>query len=52
MLCYFKLNQGAKRVIFTVCHSGKLRIAYISPDLISTSLKNVFMSRVDFTVLL
>ena len=37
--------QGAKKFIFTVCHSGKLKLAFTSPDVISTSPKNVLMSR-------
>ena len=44
--------QGAKKVIFKACHSGKLKLAYTSPNVISTSPKNVLMSRIDFTVLL
>ena len=46
------LKQGAKKVIFTVCHLGKLRLAYTSPNIISTSPKNFLMSRIDFTALL
>ena len=37
--------QGAKKVIFTACHSGKLKLTFTSPNIISTSPKNVFMSR-------
>ena len=37
--------QGAKKVIFTACHLGKLRLAFTSPNIISTSPKNVLMSR-------
>ena len=48
----FCQNQGAKKIIFTACHSGKLKLAYTSPDVISTSPKNVLTSRTDFTVLL
>ena len=44
--------QGAKKVIFTDCHWGKLRLAYTSPKVISASPKNFLMSRIDFTVLL
>ena len=44
--------QGAKKIIFTACHSGKLKLAFTSPDVISTSPKNVLTSRIDFTVLL
>ena len=32
--------QGAKKIIFTACHSGKLKLAFTSPDVISTSPKN------------
>ena len=38
-------EQGAKKAIFTVCDSGKLRVTFTSPNIISTSPKNVFMSR-------
>ena len=44
--------QGAKKIIFTACHSGKLRLAFTSPDVISTSPKSFLTSRIDFTVLL
>ena len=44
--------QGAKKIIFTACHSGKLKLAFTSPDIISTSPKNVLTSRIDFIVLL
>ena len=37
--------QGAKKVIFTACHSGKLNLTFTSPNIISTSPKNVLMSR-------
>ena len=36
------LPQGAKKIIFTACHSSKLKLAFTSPDVISTSPKNVF----------
>ena len=36
-----KATQGAKKIIFTACHSGKLKLAFTSPDVISTSPKNV-----------
>ena len=38
-------TQGAKKVIFTACHSGKLKLTFTSPNIISTSPKNVLMSR-------
>ena len=44
--------QGAKKIIFTACHSGKLKLAFTSPDIISTSTKSFLMSRIDFLVLL
>ena len=47
-----RYQQGAKKIIFTACHSGKLRLAFTSPDVISTSPKNVFTSRIDLNVLL
>jgi len=48
----FVHNQGAKKVIFTACHLGKLKLAFTSPNVISTSSKTFLMSRIDFTVLL
>ena len=48
----FLSYQGAKKVIFRACHSGKLKLAYTSANVISTSPQNVLMSRIDFTVLL
>ena len=44
--------QGAKKIIFTACHSGKLKLAFTSPDVISTSPKNFSLSKIDFTLLL
>jgi len=44
--------QGAKKIIFTACHSGKLKLAFTSPDVISTSPKSFSSSRIDFTLLL
>ena len=32
--------QGTKKIIFTACHSGKLKLAFTSPDVISTSPKS------------
>jgi len=39
--------QGAKKVIFTACHSGKLnsKLTFTRPNIISTSPKNVLISR-------
>ena len=45
-------HQGAKKVIFKACHSGKLKLEYTSSNIISTCPKNILMSRIDFTVLL
>ena len=36
------ITQGAKKVIFTACHSGKLKLAFTSPNVTSTSPQNVF----------
>ena len=47
-----KASQGAKKIIFTACHSGKLKLEFTSPGVISTSPKNFLTSRIDFTVLL
>ena len=44
--------QGAKKIIFTACHSGKLKLTLTSPDVISTSSESFLTSRIDFTVLL
>ena len=33
-------NQGGKKIIFIACHSGKLKLAFTSPDIISTSPKS------------
>ena len=44
------LNQGAKKVIFKICRSGKLKLEYTGPNVISTTPKKL-MSRIDFTVL-
>ena len=46
------VHQGAKKIIFTACHLGKLKLAFTSPDVISTSPKNFLTSRIDGTVLL
>ena len=42
--------QGAKKIIFTACHSGKLKLASTSLDVILTGPKNLLTSRIDFTV--
>ena len=37
--------QGAKKVIFTAYHSGKLKLTFTGPNVILTSPKSVLMSR-------
>ena len=44
--------QGAKKIIFTASHSGKLKLAFTSSDFISASPKYFLTSRLDFTDLL
>ena len=41
----FLKPKKRKKVIFTACHSGKLKLTFTSPNIISTSSKNVLMSR-------
>ena len=48
----YNYTQGAKKIIFTACHSGKLKLAFTSPEIISTSPKSFLMNRIYFTVLL
>ena len=38
-------GQGAKKAIFTAYHSGKLKLTFTSPNIISASPKIVLMSR-------
>ena len=52
MLSLYETPQGAKKIIFTACHSGKLKLAFTSRDIISTSPKSFLTSRIAFTVLL
>ena len=33
----FSNTQGAKKIIFTACHSAKLKLAFTCPQVISTS---------------
>ena len=42
------VDKDAKKIIFTACHSGKLKLTFTSPKyvMISTSPQNVLMSRV------
>ena len=45
---FFSLcDQGAKKIIFTACHLGKLKLAFTSPDVISTSPKSFSSSKID-----
>ena len=46
----FDKVQGAKKIIFTACLSGKLKLSFTSPDVISSSSKSFLTSRIDFTV--
>ena len=46
------INNLKVHVITTACHSGKLKLAFTSPDVISTSPKSFLTSRIDFTVLI
>ena len=43
--CSKTVWQGAKKVTFTACHSGKLKLTFSSPNIISTSPRNGLMSR-------
>ena len=52
ILIKYPRKQDAKKIIFTACHSGKLKLAFTSPDVISTSPKTFLTGRIDFTVLL
>ena len=45
-------KQGAKKIVFTAWHSGKLKLAFTSPDVISISPKKFLRSRINLTVLL
>ena len=45
-------QQGAKKIIFSACHLGKLKLAFTNPEVISTSAKNFVTRRIDFAVLL
>ena len=33
------MDQGAKKIIFTACHSGKLKLSFTSPDVFCLSLE-------------
>ena len=43
--------QGVKKIIFTACHSDKLKLTFTSPDISSTSPKSLLKSRIDLIVL-
>ena len=47
-ICSFHGSQGAKKVIFTACYSGKLKLAFTSPKVISTSPQNFHGSSVSW----
>ena len=47
-----QIKVGAKKTVFTACHSNKLKLAITSSDVISTSPKSFLTSRIDFIVLL
>ena len=36
------ISQGARKVIFTACYSGKLKLAFTSPNIISTWTPKIF----------
>ena len=40
-----RLRHCAKKVIFTACHLGKLKLTFTSPNIISTSPKSILISR-------
>ena len=48
----WSMCQGAKKVMFTSCHWGKLKLTLLAQTSFLTSPKNVFDVRIDFTVLL
>ena len=52
ILIEYPRKQDAKKIIFTACHSGMLKLAFTSPGVISTSPKTFLTGRIDFTVLL
>ena len=43
-------SQSGKKVCFTACHLDKLKLAFTSPNVISTSPKHVLMVRIDLTI--
>ena len=52
-----KIRKAMKKMVqrksfLTACHLGKLKLAFTSPDVISTSQKGFLTNRNDFTVLL
>ena len=52
ILIKYPRKQDAKKIIFTACHSGMLKLAFTRPGVISTSPKTFLTGRIDFTVLL
>ena len=51
-LFMLKIKQVAKKIIFTACHSGKLKLASTSAEVISTSPRRFLTSIIEFIVLL
>ena len=45
MVTWVVRSQVAKKIIFTACHSGKLKLAFTSPEVITTSPQNFLTSR-------
>ena len=50
-LLYLAVYSGGKENPFSACHSGKLKKAFTSANVISTSPKSFLTSRIDFTVI-
>ena len=46
------VGPGCKENFFTACHSGKLKLAFTSLAVISTSPKSFLTTRIDFTLFL
>ena len=44
LLSFSCRSQGAKKITFTACHSGKLMLAFTTPDIISTSPKTFWLA--------
>ena len=49
----FEFKAGCKKKKdYTACHLGKLKLAFTSPNVFSTSPKSFLKGRIDFTALL